>query len=166
MKKFLLYFSLLLFLTALIGKNYLLTSQMPLTEDGHGNLGLAWAFRNSILQDKSLPHWDAVGGTPLGEFHPFPGAYYYTGIIALFLPNPAIVLKIAIMLAILMAGISMYFLILTFTGNSFGSMLAGLIYAFNPYFLLEGPVTGHINFIFVYMIFPFLLVPERSQFGV
>ena len=165
MKRFLnfnknfIFFSLLLTLIVLImGHNYIFSNQMPLTEDGHGNLGLAWVLKESILRYKWLTRWDAIGGTPLGEFHPFPGSFYYSGIIFLIFRNPALALKITIFLPIIVAGIAMYCFIFSFTGNPLGSQLAGLIYALNPYFLLEGPVTGHINLILVYMILPFLLL--------
>lgn len=153
-------FLIILFvLTVILGKNYLFSPNIPLTADGHGSLafGLGLSFRESILKNRVIPRWDPIGGTSQGELNPLPGSFIYPGIISLISPEPSFVLKITFLLPLLIAGLGMYYFIFVYTGNIFGSFLAGIIYAFNSYFLLEGPVLGHNNLILVYMLLPFLL---------
>lgn len=157
-KNFWLYVLVLFILTFIFGKNYIFKSGLPLTEDGHGNLGLAWVFKEMILKGKFFSSWDYIGGTPLGVFHPFPMTYIYTGVLLLIFNDPVIALKAAFFVTTLIAGVGMYLAVNAYTKKSYGSFIAGLFYAFNPFFLLEGPVTGHMNLILVYAFLPFLLL--------
>lgn len=149
---------LLAILIILVCHNYFLPNQYPLTADAHGNLGVSWTFRNSILRNGYPSSWDFIGGTSLGEFHPFPGSFLLSGLLALVYPNQQFVLWMTLIPPIFFSGIFMYLFIKLFTGNNFGALLSALIYAFNPYFLLEVGVYGHINLTLVYMLLPLFMV--------
>jgi hypothetical protein len=78
-------------------------------------------------------------------------------IVNSFLGEPALVLRVVIILNVLLIGLSMYFFARRFTRDSFGATIAAIIYMANPWVLARF-ADGHIMHTLGYAFAPLLFV--------
>lgn len=152
------FFPLIFFITftIILFRNTLIPSSNQILNSGdlkHIYYPYREFLRDSIISGQ-LPLWNPYlfSGTPFIA-HPYTEFFYPTTLPLIFLPTN-IYYSLLLALHILIAGLSMYYLLKKFTDN-YAAILGGSVFAFSGYFSSR-IYAGHIDYVISTALFPFI----------
>lgn len=126
----------------------------------------AYITRDSILNKHDLtPLWNPflLSGTPF-FIKPQVTVYYPQTIFLILSPNTWLGIKLSIIFHFILAGISMYFLIVYLKLDKKIALAASIIFMTNP--LIMGEInSGHINILYPYSIVPLIILFTLKAFN-
>lgn len=125
----------------------------PIGSDALAGPPISWYLDKELSALRLFPTYNPywyLGGTLLT--HPLPIYYLYT--IVSWVSNYAIAVKVVHLTFFLLSSLTMYFYIRKKTSSNEAAFIAGLLYAYNPYALVEFIFEGHGAFSMAYMLTP------------
>ncbi len=126
----------------------------------------AYITRDSILNKNDLtPLWDPfrLSGTPF-FLKPQVSVYYLQTIFLILSPNSWLGIKLSIIFHVILAGISMYFLIVYLKLDNKIALASSILFMMNPYIMNEVN-KGHTNILYPYAFVPLIVLFTLKSFS-